>query len=67
MGQDPEICIFVIRVYYEKIGHILKTLVPKFCPDLFARFRDIAEKTDPREAETDTRWLLRYSHVLSHS
>ena len=35
---------FVIRVQYEKFGHILKPLVPDFRPDLFARLRDIAEK-----------------------
>ena len=29
--------LFVIRVYYEKIGHILKPLVPNFRPDLSAR------------------------------
>ena len=26
--QDPEILIFVKRVYYEKLGHMLKPLVP---------------------------------------
>ena len=38
---------FCRRVYYEKLGHILKPLVPTFCPDLFARLRDIAEKQVP--------------------
>ena len=28
--QDPEILIFVIRVYYEKLGRMLKPFVPKF-------------------------------------
>ena len=35
---------FAIRVYYEKLGLILKPLVPNFRPDLFAHLRDIAEK-----------------------
>ena len=35
---------FVIRVYYEKLGHVLKPLVLKFRPFLFIRLRDIAEK-----------------------
>ena len=43
--QDPEILfLFIIGVYYDKLGHILKTLVPKFRPCLFARFRYIADK-----------------------
>ena len=43
----PDILIFVIRVYYEKLGHILKPLVPKFRPGLLSRLRDIAEKQIP--------------------
>ena len=35
---------FVIRVYDEKLGHMLKPLVSKFRPDLSARLKDIAEK-----------------------
>ena len=31
-------------MYYEKIGHILKPLVPTFRPDLSVRFRDITKK-----------------------
>ena len=38
---------FVVRVYNEKLGHILKPLVPKFRPDLSARLKDIAEKRVP--------------------
>ena len=45
--QDPEILIFVIRVYYEKLGHMLKPLVPKFRSDLSVRLRDITEKQVP--------------------
>ena len=41
---------------------MLKPPVPKFCSDLSARFRDIAEKTCPREAETDSR--LPYMHTV---
>ena len=32
--QDPEILIFTISVYYEKLGHMLEPLVPKFRSDL---------------------------------
>ena len=45
--QDPEILIFVIRVYYEKLGHMLKPLVPKFLFDPSFRSRHIAEKQVP--------------------
>ena len=43
--QDPD--FFVIRVYYEKLGHILNPLVPKFRSDLSVRLTDIAEKQIP--------------------
>ena len=36
-----------MRVYYEKLGHMLKPLVPKFRPDLRVRLKDIAEKQVP--------------------
>ena len=46
---------FLLREYYEKLGHIPKPHVPKFRPDLSARLRDIAEKeTGPQDAETDS-------------
>ena len=35
---------FVIRVHYEKLGHMLKPLVPKFRLDLSSLLKDIAEK-----------------------
>ena len=38
---------FVIRVHYEKLGHMLKPLMPKFRPDLFIRLKDIGEKQVP--------------------
>ena len=41
---DPEIEIFVIRVYYEKLSHMLEPLVPTFCSDLYIRLRDFAQK-----------------------
>ena len=44
--QDPENFDFC-RVYYEKLGHTLKPLVPKFRLDPFSRLRDIAEKQVP--------------------
>ena len=40
-------CFFVIRVYGEKLSHILEPLVAKYRPDLFARLRDIAERQVP--------------------
>ena len=39
--------IFVVRVYYEKLGHMLKPLVPKFRLDLSVRLKDIAENMVP--------------------
>ena len=33
-----------MRVYYEKLGHMLNPLVPKFRSDPSVRLRDIAEK-----------------------
>ena len=45
--QDPEILIFCYKSNYEKLGHILKPLVPKFRPDLSARLKDISEKQVP--------------------
>ena len=35
------------REYYEKLRHMLKPLVLKFCPDLSIRLKDIAEKQFP--------------------
>ena len=40
---------------------MLKPLAPKFGADLSARLKDIAEKTGPREADTDSRILLQYA------
>ena len=50
--------VFVIRVYYKKLGRMLNPLVLKSCPDLSSRLKD---KNGPREAETDSRYdpLLR--------
>ena len=36
-----------MRVYYEKLGRMLKTHMSKFCSDLSVRLRDIAEKQVP--------------------
>ena len=33
---------------------MLTALAPWFCSDLFVHLRDIAEKTDPRETETES-------------
>ena len=45
--KTQKLQVLVIRVYYEKIDHILKPLVPKFRPDLLARLKDTAEKQVP--------------------
>ena len=45
--EEPEFFIFCLRVYYEKIGHMLKPLVPKFRADLSDRLKDIAENQVP--------------------
>ena len=44
--QDPD--FFVIRAYYEKLGYMLKPLVPKFRSDLSVHSTDIAENRSPR-------------------
>ena len=36
--------IFVIRVHHEKLGDMLKFIVPKFCSERSARSKDIAEQ-----------------------
>ena len=43
-GEALKFCFFVIRVYYEKLGHMVKPLAPNFRSDLSVRLRDIAEK-----------------------
>ena len=43
-GKILKFCFFVIRAHYEKLGHILKPIVPKFRRDLSIRLKDIAEK-----------------------
>ena len=53
--QTMKFRFFVLREHYEKLGHMLKPLVAKFHSDLPIRLRDIAEKTGPREAETDSK------------
>ena len=50
---------FVITVYYEKIGHRLKPLVPKFCLDLSVLSKDIVEKQVPAKLKLivgDAKW-----------
>ena len=46
-GRTLDFRLFVIRVSYEKLGHILKPLVFKFRLDLSTRLKDIAEKQVP--------------------
>ena len=38
---------FVIRIYYEKLGHMLKPTVPKFRPNSFAHLKEITKKQVP--------------------
>ena len=47
--QNPEILLlfFVMIVYYEKLGRMMKLIVPKFYSDLSVRLRDVAEKQVP--------------------
>ena len=46
-GYTLKFRFFCIRVYNEKLGQMLKPLVPKFGPDLSARLKDIVEKQVP--------------------
>ena len=43
-GNTLKFRFFAIRVYNEKLGQMLKPLVPKFRPDLSARLKTTAEK-----------------------
>ena len=46
-GKAMKYRFFVIKVYYEKLSHMLKPLKSKFRPDLSARLKDIAVKQVP--------------------
>ena len=49
--QDPGIlnfCYKSVGTYYQKLGPMLKPLVPKFRSDISVRLRDIAENWLPR-------------------
>ena len=49
LGANNKTCIFfVIRVYYEKLGHKLKPLVPNFRPDLSAVQKISPKNRSPR-------------------
>ena len=50
MARPGNFYFYVMGIYYEKIGHMLKPLVPKFLCDLSARLTDIAEKRVPASA-----------------
>ena len=56
-----QILIFVVRVYYEKFGHLLKPVVPKFISDLAVHLR-ISLKIRSCKAETDSKCPI--SHLL---
>ena len=65
MTRPWNFAFFVIIVYNEKLGHMLKPLVPKYRSSLTVRLRDIAEKkTGPREAETDSKYVTQISSVM---
>ena len=57
MGQwrDNEILIFCHNSTLQKLGHKLKTLVSKFDRDLSVPLKDVAKKTVPSRAETDSK------------
>ena len=65
-GKTLKFKIFVIRVHYEKLGHILKPLVSNFCPDLFTRLRDIAEKQVPAKLKPIVDVYHMYDFVMNH-
>ena len=46
-GKTPKFGFFVIRVHYEKLGHMLKPLMTKFRSDISVHLKDIAEKQGP--------------------
>ena len=52
-GKTLKFRFFVIRLNNEKIGHMLKPLVPKFRPNLSVKKKH-RRKTGPRRAETDS-------------
>ena len=49
--QDLEILIFCHKSILQKLGHMLKLLVPKFHFDLSVRLRDIAENRVPAKVK----------------
>ena len=60
--QGPEILIFsFIRVYHERLGHMLKPLMSKFRPDLSNN--DIAEKQVPAKLKP----IIAYLFVLNNN
>ena len=60
-GKTLKFCFFAIRVYCEKLGLMLKPLVPRFCPDLYDRLKDIAEKQVP----TKLKPIVVYTAILT--
>ena len=46
-GKAMKYRFFVIKVYYEKLGHMLKPLKSKFHSGLSARLKDVVEKQVP--------------------
>ena len=55
-GRALKFWFFVIALHHEKLGHMLKPLVPKFRLDLLAHLKDITEKQVPW-AETNSRYF----------
>ena len=46
-GNTLKFLFFALTVYYKKLGHMLKPLVPKFRYDLSVHLKDIAKKHVP--------------------
>ena len=57
-GKVLKFWFFVIRVYYEKLGHMVKRLVPKFRPIMSSRLTDIAEKHVPTKLKPIVGYLF---------
>ena len=75
--REVRMWFFDFFCYKNTLGNIrshAETPCSKFCPDLSVRLKDIAEKADPRKAETDSgvkrklflyeSWFRNLSHLL---
>ena len=68
MAKPSSCDVFLaIRVYYGKLGCMLKPIVPKFRPDLSAHLKEIAEKQVPREAEAVSSYFIVTCQISARS